>query len=111
MKAIKIDPKNMQVKEIDLPEKEGEIDLSCLRKEIECNHFDVVRLPNGDVIFVDDEGLLVEKPAGFAISSYNQTLMGNGVVIGTGSMGESQPPVSSVQEIEELIVGWAFSAS
>lgn len=105
MKAILIDSDNFQVKEIDLPEdKDGEVKIEAIQEAIGFHHFDVARIGNGDAIFVDDEGLLRSgvQPA-FEHRDYHSMLIGNGVVIGSGSMGESLPPKSTVEEIREAV--------
>ena len=105
MKAILIDSENFSVEEIDLKEDEfGEVDISEIHKHLKCSHFDVARIGNGDAIFVDDEGLLRSgtQPA-FEHKGYHSLLVGNGVVLGCGSMGESQPPKSTLEEVREAI--------
>ena len=105
MKAILIDSKNFNVKEIDLKEDEfGEVEIGDIHKHLDCSYFDVARIGNGDVIFVDDEGLFRTgvQPA-FQHKEYHSLLIGNGVVLGTGASGESLPPKSTVEEIRDAI--------
>ena len=105
MKAILIDSQNFNIREIDLKEDDfGEVDITDIHKHLECSHFDVARIGNGDVIFVDDEGLFrTGVQRAFEHKEYHSLLIGNGVVLGTGSMGESLPPKSTVEEIREAI--------
>jgi hypothetical protein len=45
MKAIKINPMDMQITEIDLPEMEdGSVWVEAIRAHLECEYFDVVRI-------------------------------------------------------------------
>lgn len=105
MKAILIDSENYEVKDIDLKEDEfGEVKIEDISKHLKCNYFDVARIGNGDAIFVDDEGLLRSgaQPA-FEHKGYHSLLVGNGVVLGSGSMGESKPPKSTIEEIRDAV--------
>ena len=105
MKAILINSEKYEVTEVDLEEDEfGEVKIEDISKQLKCNYFDVARIGNGDAIFVDDEGLLREgvQPA-FEHKGYHSLLVGNGVVLGSGSMGESLPPKSTIEEIREAI--------
>ena len=105
MKAILIDAENFEVKEIDLEVDEvNEVVIEDISKHLKCSHFDVARIGNGDAIFVDDEGLLRNgvQPA-FQHKDYHSLLVGNGVVLGSGSMGESLPPKTTVEEIRDSI--------
>jgi len=88
MKAVLIDAKNRQV--IDV---EYDGDYHSIYKLIGCDAFDVVRgLPDGDDVFVDDEGLL--KVDGdtvfFKLPWYHRPLAGSGLILGLNrESGES----------------------
>ena len=89
MRAIKIDVEKKDIYEIDISEDWKEIS-----KVLNCQYFDIV-IPslfgnNGDCLYIDDEGLLLEKPLGaFSITTYPQVLSGNGLILGTKGEGES----------------------
>ena len=109
MKILKINAKEGTVTEIKAPmQDENCIDTDFMCDQIGCTMFTTVRLPNGDYLFVDDEGLLRSgmQPA-FQMQSYPQPLVGNGLVIGGTPSGGSCEPKSSVKDIEDSIAfGW-----
>jgi hypothetical protein len=74
-------------------------------KLIDCepSPFTVVELPNRDVIFVDDEGLLKEPRYFFTIKGYPQPLAGKGLVLGTGPDGQTVSAKMSFQELGEMV--------
>ena len=58
---------------------------------------------NGDCIYVDDEGLLVDINYGFKYKGYNGVLMGNGLVLGTDENGDSSAPNIDIYTLRENI--------
>jgi hypothetical protein len=73
---------------------------------IECETFDVARVnKHGDSIFIDDEGLIVEKPqAFFWFDGYPQPLAGKGLLLGSDSDGESVSPHVTLQEVKDRLL-------
>lgn len=78
MRTIVIDAINRTVHEED-PEK---IDLDYLYKAAGCNIVEVVNLPNGDDLYVDEEGLLKPQEHFFFYEGTHQPMAGNGVICG-----------------------------
>lgn len=61
-------------------------------------------LENGDVVFVDEEGLYGSNREWFAIRGAHQPFIGNGLVVGTNhETGESVDAKSTVEEIEAVM--------
>ena len=100
MKAILIDVKKEEVKEV-----EHDDTLKNIYELVECATFDVVRIDNTNGIYVDDEGLFVEDQLFFTYhgDTYSQTLAGNGLILGVDSEGNSIAPTITVEEVEEAI--------
>ena len=100
MKAILIDVKNEEVREVDHDDT-----LQQIYKFVDCATFDVLRLDGVNGIYVDDEGLFVEDQLFFTYhgDNYSQTLGGNGLILGVDSEGNSISPTITVEEIEEKI--------
>ena len=99
MKALLINPENKTVTTVDLGK-----GLDAIYKAMDCDLFDVVNLPNGDAIYVDDEGLL--KPdkiiGAFIFPNWNYPLVNKCLVIGTNrATGNS---VSCKSTPESLLV-------
>jgi len=96
MKAYKINVHSNKVEVVDYKTFEsihqhGEFDLFTTG----------ARLPNGDTVWVDDEGLLNGTTRAFRWDG--QLLMGNGVVCGGDNMGETVDAASTIAEIESHI--------
>ncbi len=68
--------------------------------------FDVARFAeNGDGVFVDDNGLLVQRPADdfFSIDDYPEPLAGRGLVMGVDNEGESIAPKTTWERFCVLV--------
>lgn len=103
MKAILIDPREMDVKEIDVPLEGG--NYKALAQAIGCDLITVATyLPNGDCVFVDDEGLLFSPEHFFSIDGFPQPLAGCGLVMGSNDEGDSIAPTSTVEEITNAVL-------
>jgi hypothetical protein len=87
MKAVLIDAKSRTVTDVDYSGDYKEI-----YKLIGCSCFTLVRnLPDGDEVFVDDEGLLKltgDSPF-FTIPWYPSPLAGSGLIVSAGREGET----------------------
>lgn len=70
-----------------------------------CDLFTAVQINSqGDVVFVDDEGLINGNPHGwFTLRTYHQPLRGYGLVLGTDSRGESTAPSCSLRYLQEIV--------
>jgi len=60
-------------------------------------------LPNGDTLYVDDEGLLKGNVTFFEVKNAHQPFAGNGVIVNTTKEGESAPVKSSLEDIKARI--------
>lgn len=99
MKAIKIDVVNKTVSEITIGT--GFKDLC---NALESGGYERVRISPTESLWVDDEGLLKDKPLGaFDIECYPQTLSGHGVIFGVDGMGESVDTALTVEQVKQMI--------
>jgi hypothetical protein len=61
--------------------------------------------PNGDELYVNEEGLLEENPRWFMVKGGHQPYAGNGFIIGgPDSRGNNQPAISTVDQFKNNIV-------
>lgn len=99
MKAILIDSFTQEVKQVEYNGDFNQIN-QLIGSECFCigSYFE-----NGDVVFVDDEGLLKDPTHFFVTSTYPNPLAGRGLVVGTGKQGESKGCESTVEEIKKSI--------
>lgn len=96
MKAIKIDVEKQRIYEVDFK------DFNDIQKQIGCDCFTTAfDLPNGDVCYVDDEGLFKENLKYFTFQGAHQPFAGNGLIVGTGREGKSKNAVSMLIEVAE----------
>ena len=106
MKAILIDVKNEEVREVEFDDT-----LKNIYELVDCSTFDVVRINETDGIYVDDEGLFVEDQRFFIYHGTNrdgshgrvQALAGNGLILGVDSEGNSISPTLTVEEVREAV--------
>jgi hypothetical protein len=98
-KAYLIDARN---KTISLVEVDG---YKQIQEQIDCDCFTVAcDLPNGDTIYVDDEGLCKEQQNFFEFEGAHQPFAGNGLVLGLDDeTGESRDVQSTLEEIKSKV--------
>lgn len=70
-----------------------------------CNTFDCpYQFPNGDSLYVDDEGLLHDDVHGcFILEGWYSPCVGNAIILGTNDEGESIDCKSTLEEIQKQI--------
>ena len=102
MKAIMINSKEKSVHYVDLSTN-SESRMSEMHDRLECSTFTIgATYPNGDVLFVDDEGLLslTDESMFFRLDSF-QMLAGNGILVGPEI--EFNNGTWTVKDVETLI--------
>jgi len=110
MKALFIEPRARSITEIDL-EDAGDGGAADICRRIDCDLFNTVRSSRdmdggGDIMYVDDMGMY-RQPLYcndiFSFTGYPIPLIGNAVVVGCDSAGESVDVSSSVEEMTRRI--------
>lgn len=100
MRAYLIDPGAKEVTEVDY---NG--DYRHIYEHIDATLFDAVPINKfGDVVYVDDEGLLGKRLPLFTLRTYHQELAGKGLVLGTNGEGGSVPPHISLDDLRDMVV-------
>ena len=105
-KAYLINPHDAEVVGVKIPQD----DYVKIQELIECRCFAVGGyLNNGDVIYIDDEGLFSATHF-FRIKDINggMPLAGKGIVVGTGKDGASASAKTSKNELLEM-VRWVYA--
>ena len=71
-----------------------------------CSAFDAVRVRGtNDCIYIDDEGLFIDKNYMFVFDHLDKhNLFGNGLIVGTNVVGDSVSPEMSLNWYREKIV-------
>lgn len=77
----------------------GGDELEQIYKLLDCELITSVQLPNGDAIFVDDEGLFKGHTGCFIVRGHPEPLTGKGLVIGTDRQGNSADAKASLQAL------------
>ena len=96
MKAILIDVKTQEIKEV-----EHDDTLQNIYDLIDCRAFDLVRIDDVNSIFVDDEGILKDNLYfEYSVSDRVFQLAGNGLVLGVDDEGNSISTTLTVEDVE-----------
>ena len=97
MKAILIDVKNQEIKEV-----EHDNTLQNIYDLIDCRTFDLIMIDTVNNIFVDDEGLLRQNQLYFEYSGSNGIfqLAGNGLILGVDDEGNSISPTLTIEDVK-----------
>jgi hypothetical protein len=100
MKAIKIDVVKKDVYEVDVT-----TNIATFYKHLECDDFNQVgrRLPNGDCLIVDGEGLLKPAIGAFEFGTYPNALAGHGLLFGTDAGGETVGVKSTIEFVKAAV--------
>jgi hypothetical protein len=100
IKACFIDAENQTISEVTI-----EDSLFSYYKLIKCEMIEVgMTLVGGDVLYVDEEGLLKKLQYGFYIEGARQVFVGNAVIVGTNlTTGETISTIYNKQNIEGRI--------
>lgn len=101
MKAYLIDPYKETVTEVEHGDDYKEI-----YKLIGCDTFDLARVePNGDSVYVDDNGLLTMQPDSkfFHYKGYHSPLVGKGLMLGVNRAGDSVSPKTKIEVVRSKI--------
>ena len=96
MKAILIDVKTQEIKEV-----EHDDTLQNIYDLIDCRAFDLVRIDDVNSIFVDDEGILKDNLYfEYSVSDRVFQLAGNGLVLGVDDEGNSTSPTLTIENVK-----------
>jgi hypothetical protein len=95
--VILIDPMTETVTETDF---NGSIEDAY--RVLGCELVDIVRLPHGNMLIVDDEGLLKPNRV-FAIDGYHGMLAGKALLIGDNSKDFKEPPHVTLTEARDMV--------
>ena len=68
---------------------------------LECRTFDCVYLDNREVLYIDDEGLLVNETRYFTIN--NRVLAGKGLILGSDKDGETADVGLTLQMVKDMV--------
>ena len=105
MKAYLIDPEKEEVTEVEYSG-----DYKDIYRLIDCSTFDIVGItPEGDGIYIDDEGLYAEKKylwsfKGILHKNHLFNLVNKGLVLGSNIVGDSIEPDLSLKEVQRRVV-------
>ena len=87
--AVLIDPENQKISDVDI--EAG--NLEQIYELLGCRVVDFVMLyPNGDGVFIDDEGMLIEDQYFFHHINNDYSIAGKALLVGTGDDGETVAP-------------------
>lgn len=101
IKNLLIDPVERTVEEV-----EREDGLKSIYALILCDCIDGIQMPNGDIIYVDDEGLMKNHKRFWAIPGFNQFIAGRGLICGIDEEGNDVDCKTLVEPARKVIL-WA----
>lgn len=102
MRGILIDPASQSVSQVEGDFRTGE----GIRREISADVFTVLRLPEGHLLYLDDEGLLRSEPGPFFRLDAlfpGETFAGRGLILASGDDGETLPAKVDVMTVFSLV--------
>ena len=111
IKGVLIDAHNRKVRAVEVEQYHFKAMYDLIKCDCFCAYSEISDLPKGQTLWIDDEALL-KSPIVAAFEIGMHFVCGNGLLLGTNEMGESTDAVSTVEEIEALVVwppaGWSL---
>lgn len=101
MLAHLINPADRTITAVELPDTGDK--LPAIYKHLQCTTFDAATLPNGDSLYVDDEGLLKPCCHFIAVRGMPEPFAGRGLVVGIDSRGRSIAPTISLEQLTSSV--------
>ena len=103
MRSIIINPYDRTISEID-----HDGDLRTMYETIKCDGVGMVRVNrradgSGDVLWLDDDGLLIEGKPIFIWEGYKHPLAGIGLIMGVNDEGENAPAGIALNSVREQV--------
>lgn len=101
MRGILIDPVERTVTEIDT---KG--DLAALYEALQCQVVEAVQVGDGDILWIDEEGLLHDEPGPFfAFRTHpDHPFAGRGLILGAHADGDNRATTLPVERVADLIL-------
>jgi hypothetical protein len=102
MRAILIETDKKRIREVD----DFDGTLGYMYKILECSLVESVYLSHGDILFVDEEGLLRSSTIAkgfFRWLAYPQDLSGRGIIVGGGDGEELDAPAMSIDTANRMV--------
>lgn len=97
LRAMLINVTDKTIKEVQV-----EKGLKNIYSLIECDRLGLAYLPNGDAVFVDDEGLFGELDF-FIHKDLHQPFRGHGLVMGSTKNGDSADVLSTIEDLQRSV--------
>lgn len=108
MKTIVVNPQDHTVTEAEYNGDFHEINKLLSFEDQEVDTFDIVRIDESEIIFVDDEGLINSNGArhGFFYvkGKYPVMLAGKGVILATDEEGESIGTSLTIEQVKDMVL-------
>ncbi len=103
IKVLKINVFDKSISEVEIRPDH----LPDIYRELECDLFTCIGLPNGDTMYVDDEGLLASeeaiKPSFYLPDLMRHPLVGNALIMGSTNTGGSASHKTKRQDLGTLM--------
>ena len=100
-KAIKIDVLNKTIYEVEITQEKNICYHIGNGSTVFCCPF---QFENGDAIYADDEALYRQQYGCFVIKGWKYPIVGNAIILGTDSEGDSISHKSKIEDFSEKIV-------
>lgn len=98
MKGILINAKDHTITKVDIS-----VGYQVINQLLGSRCFTVaLDLPNGDCVYVDDEGMFTAEDF-FSVEGGYQPYAGNGLVVGTGAAGDTISAKSTLMDIQKAV--------
>lgn len=102
MRAVIIDAENCKIREVDI--KKGK-SLEAMQKAVEglIELAGDIPISAGDSLFVNEEGMFDDSLSFFEVEGMHQPFSGNGIIVGTGSNGETISAKVNIEELKKIV--------
>lgn len=97
MSVILVDPHTRTISEVEI-----EDSLDGAYKAMECDMIQIVYLPSGDMLVLDEEGSFKPNPRWF-IDGWGDRLLGKALIVGKSNDHLNKPPVLTLAQVKAKV--------
>lgn len=104
MRYILIDPSQEKIEYVEATTKNGKLNMQHFYETLETESVDAIVLPNGDRMYIDNDGFTREVRYAFQYDLRKLPIVNKAIVVHRNKEARLEQPVSTLAELESKII-------